>query len=223
MEEFCATETGERSYRRRRPASPGKTVWITSPEARRLAHLAMFKNDLDFADRAMLSIQTAPEQPPMLREMAWRVALLYALKGFQLNPWRPSLDAQAMFGGDAFRLEVFNYFQTMWEKLFVCDENSFRDCRVGLALNGPHAPRKIEQARVFAIPTATLPHTELVGLHFLIRQTLKWLIDEIDRVAQSLASDYERRPYEDLECIPEVEGAVPGIREIRLGWDGGGR
>lgn len=221
MEEFCATDTGHRSYRNR-PASPTKTVWISSPLARRLAHLALHKLDLELAETALLSIRTALRDEPVLGEMAWRMALLYALKGFQRHPSRPSLDAAAIFGGDAFRLEVFNYFQTMWEKLFVYDENSFRDCRVGLSLNGPDAPRKIEQAKVFAIPTATPPHTELMSLHFLIRQTLKWLIPEIDRLAQALASEYERRPYEELECIPEVETPTRGVREIRLGWDGGG-
>jgi hypothetical protein len=46
---------------------------------------------------------------------------------------------------------------------------------------------------------------------------------EADRVAQSLTSDYERRTYAELNSAQDVETPPPGIREIRLGWDGGGR
>ncbi len=222
MEEFCATETGHRSYERRR-ASPTKTVWVSSPMARRLAHLALHKNDLAFAEMALVSIQTALRNEPVLGEMAWRMAVLHTMKCFTRHPSRVHLDERTIFPRDAFCREVFSYFQAMREKLFVYDENSYRDCRVGLVINGQHAPRKAEKAKVFAIPTAMPPQADLIGLHYLIGKSLDWVNAETDRVAHLVTAEYERRPYAELDGLAEIEGAAPGIREIRLGRDGGGR
>jgi len=155
--------------------------------------------------------------------MAWRMAVLYSMKCFTRHPSRAHLDERTIFEGDGHCREIFSYFRTMRDRLFVHDENAYSDCRVGLVVNGPQAPRKVEAAKVFAIPTATLAQTDQVSLYYLIRKTLEWVTAEIDRVAQSLTSDYERRSYAELNSAQDVETPPPGIREIRLGWDGGGR
>jgi len=59
-----------------------KVIAVEGGRSKRLADLALHKDDLEFADSCLDAINVSPEEPFVIREALWRSAIVHFMKCF---------------------------------------------------------------------------------------------------------------------------------------------
>lgn len=176
-----------------------KVIALEGPRAKRLADLALHKNDLEFADSCLDAINLAPEEPSVFREALWRSAIVHFMKCFGDSGARFQLLATKVLKGappEAFM--AFEYFKQLRNKHFVHDENSYAQSLPGAILNSGMKTYKIEKIVAFAAFALTLGQDNYGNLKLLIHRSRSWIAAEFDDLCDSLTAELERESYETL-------------------------
>src|SRR5271170_5247865 len=102
-----------------------KLLKIAGPKARRLADLALHREDLDFALQCLDAINQTSNDNGLLRTVLWQQAVISFIKCFGESRSRFSLHPNSVYTGDAGALTAYRYFLSLRHKNFVHDENSY--------------------------------------------------------------------------------------------------
>ncbi|WP_138505515.1 hypothetical protein [Nostoc sp. PA-18-2419] len=190
-----------------------KLVNLKEPQARRLADLGLHRTDLEFAADCLEAINTAPNEPLVMRQSLWRSAIIYYIKCFGDNA-RFQLNSSKIYKGDDQAQEVFTYFKTLRNKHLVHDENSYAQCIPGAILNQKVHPYKIEKIICVCATAETLCQENYSNLYLLIQKAKAWVIQEFDSLTNNLTQQLESEPYDDLYNRESISYTKPTIDEI---------
>lgn len=189
-------------------------VEIYGKLARRLADLALHKNDLVFADETLDAINIVPDEPRVIKEALWRAAIVHCLKCFG-NGARFQLSANAVYKAEPPEaMLAFNYFKALRNKHLVHDENSYAQSIPGAVLNDGSKNFKVEKIVSFSATAHTLEQANYGNLKQLVQKALEWVNAEFDRVCRMLTEELEKKPYRELAAMKPLTYKVPSIEEL---------
>lgn len=193
-----------------------KVIGIDGPRSKRLADLALHKDDLAFADSCLDAINLSPEKPSVIREALWRSAIVHFMKCFGDSGARFQLSATKILKGEPPEaLMAFEYFKHLRNKHFVHDENSYAQSLPGAILNPKTKSCKIEKIVCFAAIAKTLGQENYGNLKLLIQKTHSWVIAEFDQLCDTLTAELELEPYESLLKKESLTFRAPTNDEIQ--------
>jgi len=113
-----------------------KVIAVEGWRSKRLADLALHKDDLEFADSCLDAINVSPEEPFVIREALWRSAIVHFMKCFGDSGARFQLSSVKILNGELPEVSMaFEYFKDLRNKHFVHDENSYAQSLPGAILN----------------------------------------------------------------------------------------
>ena len=194
-----------------------KVIAIDGREAKRLADLSLHKEDLEFADACLDTINQTPEEPFVMREALWRSAIVHFLKCFG-NGARFQLAAEKIYKGESPEaLMAFNYFKSLRNKHLVHDENSYSQSIPGAILNNGMKDYKIEKIVCFAAIGATLEQGNYGNLKLLIEKARRWVVSEFDLLCERVTAALENENYDKLKSKEAITYRVPTVEEISWG------
>ncbi|TCT06366.1 hypothetical protein [Paralcaligenes ureilyticus] len=192
-----------------------KVIAIEGPRSKRLADLALHKDDLEFADGCLDAINLSPEGPYVIREALWRSAIVHFMKCFGDSGARFQLSSAKILKGERPEASIaFKYFKHLRNKHFVHDENSYAQSLPGAILNSETKSYKIEKIVCFAAIAGTLAQENYSNLKLLIQKSRSWVISEFDQLCSTLTAELEREPYERLLKKESLAFRAPIIGEI---------
>lgn len=192
-----------------------KIIDIEGPRAKRLADLALHRNDLEFADSCLDAINLAPEEPFVIREALWRSAIVHFMKCFGNSGARFQLSAAKVLKGvPAESFMAFEYFRNLRNKHFVHDENSYAQSLPGAILNDGTKTYKIEKIVCFNAFAVTLGQENYGNLKLLIQRSRTWIVAEFDELCDTLTAELEREPYKSLLKKESLTCRAPTSDEI---------
>lgn len=192
-----------------------KVVRINGPKAKRLADLTLHRDDLDFAESCLNSMAVSPEDPIIIKEALWRMAVITFIKCFGNSASRSRLLSKKIYNSDppeAFA--AFKYFLSLRNKHFIHDENSYSQCTVGALLNNGNKSYNVEKIVCSSFVAGTFCEGNYNNLMLLIRRAKDWVITEFDELAALLTTDLEIKSYEELIDKEPIGYMVPHVGEI---------
>lgn len=192
-----------------------KVISLNGPRAQRLADLALHKSDLQFADDCLVAINTAPEQPPVVREALWKCAIVHVFKCFGDAGVRFQISAEKVLKGEAPEATLaFNYFKSLRNKHMVHDENSYSQSLPGAILNNGSKSYKVEKIVCFATNAVTLVPENYSNLKLLIEKAHAWVVAEFDRLCDVMTSELEAQTHEQLLSQPSMTFRAPADEDL---------
>ncbi|WP_025915973.1 hypothetical protein [Herminiimonas sp. CN] len=192
-----------------------KVIAIEGPRSKRLADLALHRDDLEFADSCLDTINLSPEEPFVIREALWRSAIVHFMKCFGDSKARFQLSSEKILKGVPPEASMaFEYFKHLRNKHFVHDENSYAQSLPGAILNNETKSYKIEKIVCFAAIARTLAQENFGNLKLLIQKSRSWVIAEFDQLCNTLTAELEREPYESLLKKESLTFRAPTNDEI---------
>ena len=193
-----------------------KVIRIEGPQARRLADLALHKDDLEFADSCLDAINLAPEDPPVMREALWRSAIVHFMKCFGESGARFQLSSVKILRNESTEaLMTFNYLKHLRNKHIVHDENSYAQSLPGAILNDGSKGYKIEKIVCILAIAATLEQENYSNLKLLIQKSHAWVVAEYDQLCKILAAEFEHEQYDVLPKKKSLTFCVPTSNELQ--------
>jgi len=189
-----------------------KYVRIDNPKARLLADYALHKSDLEFVIEVLKEINLTSSSTA--KEALWQIAIVKFIKCFVGSSARIALDAKVVFAGKDGALEVFRYFKSLRDKHFVHDENSYTQVAVAAALNDGGKAFKVEKIVALAAHGVTLDQDNYANLSLATNDSLKWVREKFDLLANSITTALEKLSFDELNCLPEISVGVPDIKDI---------
>jgi hypothetical protein len=190
-------------------------VALESPIARRIADLALHRDDLEFALSSLNSINSTIDNPH-LREALWRSSILHFFKCFDSKK-RFNLQADQFLkleGNEA--KEVFLYFKSLRHKHFVHDENSYKQGLPFAVLNKGNKSYKVEKIVCLVANAQTLEQSSWANLHNLINTALAWVISEFNFLTAKETFQLEKMSYEQLSKLKPGNYKNPAIEEVHF-------
>jgi len=193
-----------------------KVIAVEGWRSKRLADLALHKDDLEFADSCLDAINVSPEEPFVIREALWRSAIVHFMKCFGDSGARFQLSSVKILKGELPEVSMaFEYFKDLRNKHFVHDENSYAQSLPGAILNSETKSYKIEKIVCFAAIIETLTQENYSNLKLLVQKSHSWVIAEFDQPCSALTTELEREPYESLLKRESLSFRAPTIDEIQ--------
>ena len=191
-----------------------KVVRITGPKAQRLASLALHRSDLEFSLECMKAINETPEQPHVLREALWRSAIVHFMKCFGHSESRSRLTPKVVFKGDGEAFDVFRHFESLRNKNLIHDENAFTQCLPGAVLNRENLDHKIAKIICMSLVVSTMGQENYSNLHLLVTRTLRWVGEQFDELCDTLTTELEAEPYDELSAREGLIYKTPGPDDV---------
>lgn len=191
-------------------------VPLHSREAKRLAHLALHRKDLEFALACLMGINDVKDTNHVLREALWRSSIVHYFKCFGKSSSRFQLQSGAIYKNEPkVALDVFRYFKSLRDKHLVHDENSYAQSTPVAVLNRGNKPYKIEKIVCISMLSVTLSQPNFSNLEMLIRKATEWVVAEFDRLTDSLTKELEEMPFEELlRRLENVSHKVPTADDV---------
>lgn len=191
---------------------------LRSGKAKRLAHLSLHKEDLEFSLACLHSINDAPDENIVVGESLWRSAILHYFKCFGKSKSRFQLQSRAVYKREPpIAQEVFEYFKSLRDKHLVHDENTYTQSKPVAILNDGQKPYKIEKIVCLNTMAATLGQDNYSNLEMLITRALSWVVAEFDQLADGITTDLEQESFDELSRqVEKVSQSVPTADEIHL-------
>ena len=147
-----------------------KVIQLDGPIALRLSHLALHRNDMDFADRCLDELNNI-EVGDFLKQALWRSSVIHFFKCFGKSESRFKLIAEKIYKDEPTEaMMVFNYFRDLRNKHFIHDENSYTMINHGAILNRGDKDYKIEKIVCITAYGVTLNQENFVNLKLLINK-----------------------------------------------------
>ncbi|MCC6278764.1 MAG: hypothetical protein IT289_12695 [Oligoflexia bacterium] len=191
-----------------------KVIKIAGPKAKRLADLALHKNDLDFALSCLEQINNVSDKTFVVKQALWRSAIVHYVKCFGKSKARFSLQYAQIYKGQAEAKEPYKYFDSLRKKHLVHDENSYAQCLTGAILNKADASYKIEKIICLSVIGETLSQGNYSNLHLLISVAKKWVVADFDKLCVELTNDLESKPYSDLLSKEAITYVAPDQNDV---------
>ena len=192
-----------------------KVIAIEGPRSKRLADLALHKDDLEFADSCLDAINLSPEEPFVIREALWRSAIVHFMKCFGDSGARFQLSSAKILKGEPPEAAMaFEYFKHLRNKHYIHDENSYAQSLPGAILNNETKSYKIEKIVCFAAIAGTLEQENFGNVKLLIQKSRSWVTAEFDQLCNTLTAELEREPYENLLKKESLTFRAPTNDEI---------
>ncbi|HQN64185.1 MAG TPA: hypothetical protein PLR90_01520 [Methylophilus sp.] len=192
-----------------------KVIGIDGRNSKRLADLALHKDDLKFADGCLDAINLSPEEPFVIREALWRSAIVHFIKCFGDSKARFQLSSVRILKGEPPEaMTAFEYFKHLRNKHLVHDENSHSQSLSGALLKNGTKNYKIEKVVCLATVAGTLSQENYGNLKLLIQKSRSWVITEFDQLCNTIATELESVSYDDLLKRKSLEFQVPTNHEI---------
>jgi hypothetical protein len=213
MEQFDITKTDTGFHIEGFPEAV-KVIRVEGPKARRLADLELHRTDLEFALLCLEAINTAPEDPYVVRQALWRSAVVHYVKCFGASESRFSLDAKVVYSSDPEGREQYAYFDSLRNKHLVHDENSYAQCLPGAILNKAESPHKIEKIACLSVIGDTLSEGSYSNLHLLLTIARKWVVEQFDELCNVITKELEAQPYDALLSKSAITYTVPGANDV---------
>jgi hypothetical protein len=183
--------------------------------ARRLADLALHRNDLKFAGACVEALEQLPEEDDLLAHVLWRSAIVHYFKCFGDSSQRFQLEPKQVYKGRPHEaLAAFEFFKPLRNKHLVHDENAYMQCTIGAAINDGTKPYKVERI-VAPVSTFDVRNPEnLKNLRLLIKHANEWLTKQFDDLAALIGAELEQLPYSELAATPTVQVQVPTMEDV---------
>lgn len=191
-----------------------KALKLTGPKAQRLADLFLHKKDLEVALKSLSAINSTPDEPHLLREALWQMAVILFFKCFGQSGSRFSLSYEKIYGRDEAAKRAFEYFKSIRNKTIIHDENSYTQSVPCALLNNEGAERKIAKIVSISMTCVTLDQSNYNNMFLLATQAQAWVIEQFDGIANELASDLERKNYSELLTMDDLIITTPSIHEV---------
>lgn len=189
-----------------------KLVEIRGKKAKRLAHLALHRSDLDFAASCLEAINASDNE--VIRASLWRSAVIFYIKCFVGGSQRSQIHASEIYKGDKSGQEIFQQFKHLRDKHFIHDENAFSQVTPSAAINSGSKLYKIEKIITLAHHVGTLDQANYNNLILLVKKALEWVISNFELLCNSITLDLEAESYEKLIGLPQVVYTVPQLDDI---------
>lgn len=210
---FSKTESGLRidGY----PDATG-LIPLRSRKAKRLAHLALHKLDLEFALACLYEINKVDEESYVQLESLWRSSIVHYFKCFGKSKSRFQLQFGAIYKKEPLvALEVYEYFKSLRDKHLVHDENAYVQSTPVAILNGGKKTYKIEKIVCLNQQSVTLGQDSYSNLERLIVKALDWVVAEFDQLAGEITEDLEQEDFEELtRQVENVSYVAPTADEV---------
>jgi hypothetical protein len=194
-----------------------RLIALSSPQAKRLADLTLHRKDLEFAETCLLELASThgkSDYNDFVKEALWRAAIVHLFKCYG-NSVRFQLSPNAVFKGEPPEaMIVFEHFKSLRNKHLVHDENSYLQCQPAAAINDGTKSYKIEKVVCVSIAKDTLQQESFNNLHLLVTHTKKWVIAEIDQLADSITKQLESEPYADLAKKPSLTVTSASVADV---------
>jgi len=187
-------------------------VRLDGAEAEWLAHHALHRSDLEFAQACLDRLASTPDDPPIVQEGIWRSAISSFLKCFDGTGVRSPIDATTLYGGEPAALAAYTHIRNLRRKHIVHDENPWTQCYTVAILNPKAASRKVADIRCIVFHGGTRENFQ--NLANLIRVAREWVNSEFDRRHASLLAKLEGEPYDTLASMPQPAYTVPTAAEV---------
>lgn len=191
-----------------------KVIQIDGPRSKRLADLALHKEDIEFAIECLEAINQVPDKSWVIKQSLWRAAVIHFIKCFGISESRFQLDANKIYRGNISALDAFSFFKNLRDKHFIHDENSYAQCISGAILNNGKKAFKIEKIVCFSAIAETLEQENYSNLHLLLQTARDWVIREFDTLCEALTKEMEALPYQDLIVRKSINYQVPKVEEV---------
>lgn len=192
-----------------------KLAQIEGEDAKRLSHLLLHRQDLEFAHQCATALQLPEIQVPVIRQALWRSAIVAWSKCFGTShAGRFRLLKEDIYPApeaDA----VFRHFKALRDKHIAHDENAFAQAKPGVVIGPEDGEKKILQAVCFGMFVQTENGgTDLENLQHLIGDAMKWVLNEVDTVGDKIAATLEHWDYQRLLALPDVQFKPPNVTDV---------
>jgi hypothetical protein len=188
---------------------------LTGPKARRLSHLALHLGDFRSAATCLATLDPKHAEP--IRSALWFTALVEFMKCFGSSRGRFSLSAKEVYRGNQSALDAFEFFKDMRHKHYVHCENAFAQALPGAIINGTDCSHKIAKVVTFEARADIISDENFINLHLLIQDAIKWVMREYDELCNTITSELEKLPYQELLSLPNLEYKKPVALDVARG------
>jgi hypothetical protein len=188
-----------------------KVLSVSTPMARRLADLALHRQDLSFAKECLEVINKTEDD--FIREVLWRSAIVHFFKCFGSSNARSSLPERKIYASEE-AFEVYSFFKNLRHRHYIHDENSYTQALPGAILNKPNSQNKIAKIVCFYTTAEVLDQPNFSNLMLLITTALSWLELSFDTLCDKLTLELEQKPYEELVATEGLIWNKPRLEDI---------
>ena len=183
-------------------------------KSKRLAHLALHKQDLEFSKECLEAIKFNQYNP--IRNSLWISALIYYCKCFGSSKSRCNrLDGKKIYH-DKLALENFKFIKNIRNKHYVHDENSLHQSYPGAIINGPEDKIQIEKIITFVATTDFFGQEVYSSLCRLVDEAIAFVESEYDKLSKIITGDLEKMPSSQLMSMPEIQYKKPNSNDVSL-------
>jgi hypothetical protein len=177
---------------------------LSTRKARRLADLALHRHDLEFALECLGAIGDPDAEPMTTARALWQCAIVNYIKCFGGSRSRSSLEAKVVYKQHPNAIEPYEFFDSLRNKNLVHDDNAYTQCLPGAVLNKEGMGYKIAKVVCLSVIGETLCRDNYDNLRLLATHAIEWIIREFDELANSISSDMEAQPYDELFAMEAV-------------------
>ncbi|WP_199515979.1 hypothetical protein [Nucisporomicrobium flavum] len=185
-----------------------KLAVLSDREARRLAHLALHRQDLEFAHQCAITLRNSPDQPEVIKQSLLRSSVTTWAKCFGNSRSRFSLSLQRIYSAGVQR-DVANHYLAMRNKHFIHDENPFSQAQAGVVVAPPATKPQVQKVVCLSMVGLIGGDSDVTNIGLLIETALTWVSDQFDALADRIAEQLEKVPYSELMSMPDMSFAVP--------------
>ncbi|MCL1786942.1 MAG: hypothetical protein FWG38_03055 [Defluviitaleaceae bacterium] len=116
--------------------------------------------------------------------------------------------SQIFKGFSADAKNCFAFFQLLRNKFVAHDDSRYAEAKVGVVINSKTHPPFIDVVSLSLVAHIATPEY-FQPLFNLVVATLEWVEKEIDRIKQSLISDYKKLGIESFETFNAIQYVPP--------------
>lgn len=194
-----------------------KVICIETPEARKLADLALHKADLEFSLSCLNLLKTLPTDAVVVKDALWISSIASYIKCFGFSEARIHLSFKKIYKGESpIAKEVFGYFKDLRNKHMLHDENSYSQCFSGAILNNEKKEKKIEKVICLGVRVNTFSEENLAQMNHLVDNALNWVTREFDKLCERISHQLEQEPYKELLAKKSIEYKLPKVEEVSV-------
>lgn len=214
MESYKVTQTGPTTLHVEGLPDTVKIVRLDDAKAFRFGDLALHRSDLAFALECLEAIEQH-NGTLLIQQALWQTAIVNYFKCFGDSRQRFRLNAPQVYKGQApVAFEVFETLKALRDKHIAHDENAFKQCVVGAAINDDSKAYKIERGLAGTYTHDILSSESLSSFVLLVKRALDWVAIQVDECTTLITQELEQIPYEDLAAREAVSFVVPGMDDI---------
>lgn len=188
-----------------------KLIKLTCKKSQSLADFALHNHDMKFAAQYLNQVVNSNN---LVKKALWRSAINLYVKCFRPSKARGQLDSKIILRGNQDALRAHNYFYKLRNKHIEHDENNYAQCIVMAALNDGSKNYKVEKIVCSINIALVLNQANFDNLNLLIKDTLKYIQFEFDKLAKIITDNLENKSYEELNKQESIIYKVPTAEEV---------